>query len=70
MALSAYTKNNEDIGAGSGFSNLTVGARLRYEFKREFAPYVGVEWGKNFGNTSDYAQLDEVYATAGLRFWF
>ncbi|MDA3908257.1 MAG: copper resistance protein B [Sulfurimonas sp.] len=70
VALSAYTQNNENMAIGSGLSNLKVGARLRYEFIREFAPYVGVEWSKNFGNTDDYSALDEVYATVGLRFWF
>lgn len=70
IALTAYTKDNEDIELGSGVSNLTLGARLRYEFIREFAPYIGVEWGKNFGNTSDYAPLDESYVTVGLSFWF
>ncbi|EQB34304.1 hypothetical protein M947_11445 [Sulfurimonas hongkongensis] len=70
IALSAYTKNNEDMAIGSGLSNLKLGARLRYEFVREFAPYVGVEWSKNFSNTDDYSALDEVYATVGLRFWF
>ena len=70
VALSAYTKDNVNIGIGSGLSNLKLGARLRYEFIREFAPYIGVEWSKNFGNTDDYSPLDEVYATTGLRFWF
>lgn len=70
VAISAYTKDDLKMGLGKGISNLTVGARLRYEVAREFAPYVGVEWSKNFGNTDEYAPLDEVYATAGLRFWF
>ena len=70
IGVAAYSKDNLEMGIGSGFSNLTLGARLRYEFVREFAPYVGVEWSKNFANTNDFAPLDEVYATAGLRFWF
>ncbi|MCF6339873.1 MAG: copper resistance protein B [Sulfurimonas sp.] len=70
IALSAYSKDNIEMNLGKGFSNLTLGARLRYECKREFAPYLGVEWSKNFGNTNSYAPLDEVYATIGLRFWF
>jgi copper resistance protein B len=68
--IAAYTKNDETIGMGSGFSNLTLGARLRYEFKREFAPYIGIEWSKNFGNTDEYNSIDETYVTVGLRFWF
>ncbi|MCF6309217.1 MAG: copper resistance protein B [Sulfurimonas sp.] len=70
VALAAYTKDNLKMGIGSGISNLTLGARLRYEFKREFAPYIGLEWSKNLGTTNDYTALDEVYATVGFRFWF
>ena len=62
IQLSAYTKDNEEMGIGSGFSNITIGTRLRYEITREFAPYIGVEWNKNLGNTNDISSLDEVYA--------
>ena len=70
IQLSAYTKDNEEMGIGSGFSNITIGTRLRYEITREFAPYIGVEWNKNLGNTNDISSLDEVYAVVGMRFWF
>lgn len=70
VGVSAYSKNNEEMGIGSGFSNVTLGTRLRYEFTREFAPYVGVEWSKNLGNTDDFSSLNEVYFTAGIRFQF
>ena len=70
MELSAYTKDDIEMEIGSGFSNLTLGVNLRYEFLREFAPYVGLEWSKNFGNTDEFSPLNETYATAGLRFWF
>ncbi|MDQ7060999.1 MAG: copper resistance protein B [Sulfurimonas sp.] len=69
-AISAYTKDDLKMGLGKGISNITLGARLRYEVVREFAPYLGVEWSKNYGNTNDFAALDEVYATVGVRFWF
>ena len=70
IALSAYTQDIPEMGIGSGLSNINVGVRLRYEFIREFAPYVGVEWSKNFGNTEDLVELNETYAVGGLRFWF
>jgi len=70
VGVTAYTKDTLDVGIGSGLSNLTLGIRLRYEIKREFAPYIGVEWSKNFGNTEKISHLDETYAVAGLRFWF
>ena len=65
-----YTKDNEKMGIGKGLSNITAGLRLRYEIKREFAPYVGFEWSKNFGSTDDFSPLDEGYVVAGFRAWF
>ena len=37
-----YGKNDEELGIGSGLSDLNTGLRLRYEIRREFAPYIGV----------------------------
>ena len=70
IAVSAYSKDNIEMGTGNGLSNLTLAARLRYEFVREFAPYVGVEWSKNFANTDTFVPLNEAYATVGVRMWF
>ena len=70
IALDAYSKDNLTLGLGKGLSNLTAGMRLRYEIKREFAPYVGVEWSKNFGNSADISPLNETYAVGGVRIWF
>lgn len=63
------------IGVGSGLSSFELGARLRYEIRKEFAPYVGVEWSKKTGNTGRFARLrgeddDQVNFVAGVRFWF
>ena len=50
-------------GISSGFYHVTLGARLRYEIAREFAPYVGVEYA-----TGD--EPDRVALLLGLRTWF
>ena len=68
-------KDDELNGIGKGLSDLSAGIRLRYEFSRQFAPYVGVQWTKKFGNSADFARAreEEVSSTsvvAGLRFWF
>ena len=60
---------------GSGLSNVELGARLRYEFARQFAPYVGVSYYRKLGDTARYARAggEDVHATsfvAGVRFWF
>ena len=70
-----YGKSDAARGVGSGLSHTSVALRLRYEIRREFAPYVGIEWGRQFGVTADYAraageETKETRLVAGLRFWF
>lgn len=65
----------EEFGIGSGFTDVELGLRLRYEIKREFAPYVGVSWKSKLGNTADIARaegedVDDFAVVAGLRVWF
>ncbi|WP_249138316.1 copper resistance protein B [Phenylobacterium montanum] len=60
---------------GSGLSNAELGLRLRYEIRREFAPYVGVSWDRKVGRTASYFRaVGEAPAGAafvvGLRGWF
>ena len=62
-------------GVGAGLSKIHVGARLRYEIVREFAPYVGVEYEAATGRTADFIRADGgdpdgVAVLLGLRFWF
>ncbi len=65
-----YSKDDASLQIGSGLSNIEAGLRLRYEIKREFAPYVGVTWEKTFGNTRDYTPINETNFLVGVRFWF
>ena len=73
--ITGYGKDDEFNGVGQGLSSSAFGVRLRYEFSRQFAPYVGVERTKMFGNTADFARSageasSETRYVAGLRFWF
>jgi copper resistance protein B len=65
-----YTKDDTKMGLGSGLSSIEAGLRLRYEFVREFAPYVGVTWERTFGNTHNYTPVNETNLVVGVRFWF
>ena len=70
-----YGKSDTARDIGKGFSDLTAGIRVRYEFSRQFAPYVGVEWANRFGETADLARAvgEPTRSTrfvAGVRFWF
>jgi copper resistance protein B len=51
--LNAYGKDDPQRHIGAGFSELQLGLRLRYEIRREFAPYVGVAWLRSLGKTAD-----------------
>jgi copper resistance protein B len=70
-----YGKNDPQRGIGSGLSNSEAGLRLRYEIRREFAPYVGVTWTRTYGKTADYAAAEgedrsETRLVLGVRMWF
>lgn len=75
VEFSLYGDNDQVNGIGKGLSDAAVGVRLRYEFSRQFAPYIGVEWAGKFGQTADYARASgeperDTSFVAGLRFWF
>ncbi|AMR78380.1 copper resistance protein CopB [Cupriavidus nantongensis] len=70
-----YGKNDPEVGVGSGLSSGAVGLRLRYEFSRQFAPYIGIERYQTFGNTADMVRTaggrsGETRFVAGVRMWF
>lgn len=69
------TKSDRQFGVGSGLSDTELGVRLRYELKREFAPYVGVTWKQSYGQTKrlERAESNEtslVSVVVGVRAWF
>lgn len=75
VELAAYGKSDPANEIGKGLSSVSAGLRLRYEFTRQFAPYVGVEWAGRFGETADIARADgrptrDTRVVAGVRFWF
>lgn len=70
-----YGKSDPSRGIGSGLSDASFGLRLRHELRREFAPYVGVNWTSLFGQTADLARAAGEPVTrrqlvVGVRSWF
>lgn len=64
-----------DYGLGAGFNDLSLELRLRYEFAREFAPYVGVRYTTLLGETADITRengdsVDDVQFVIGFRIAF
>ncbi len=73
LEMSAQDVSDRNIGAG--FTNLDLGLRLRYEFVREVAPYIGVEWQKSLGETGNMIEAtggddDNTVFVLGIRAWF
>ncbi len=65
----------EEYNIGSGITGFETGLRLRYEFSRKFAPYVGVSWEQSIGEThnmrkADGEQTNNTALLTGLKFWF
>ncbi len=63
------------LGVGAGLDQIEIGARLRYEFRREFAPYIGIEQSWRTGHGADFARArgedpSTTSLVAGIRFWF
>ena len=75
LEMDLYGKRDLERGVGSGLSSIETGLRLRYEIRRELAPYVGVTWERKMFGTADLArQIGEDAGRArvafGLRTWF
>ena len=70
-----HGQNDARRGIGSGLSTIEAGFRLRYEFHRQFAPYIGLTHARAFGRTADFRReagesRGETQLVAGLRLWF
>jgi copper resistance protein B len=52
------------LAVGAGLAAFEAGARLRYEFKREAAPYIGLSWQHVAGEPG------RLSFVAGLRLWY
>ncbi|MEN7341318.1 MAG: copper resistance protein B [Pseudomonadota bacterium] len=75
VEINAALSDDNDIGVSSGLSSVDAGLRLRYEFKRTLAPYVGIEWNRRYGAAAEAIEADngdpsELSFVAGLRFWY
>jgi len=75
IEVNLYGKNDPEARVGSGLSDSEIGLRLRYEIRREFAPYIGIVKTNKFGKTADYARLagnvsDDAQFVIGIRAWF
>jgi copper resistance protein B len=74
IEVNAAVQSVPEFAIAEGINDLQLDLRLQYEFKREFAPYVGVSWVRKFGKTADIASLSQTdrssaVLVAGIRCW-
>ena len=75
LETEAALQRVERFGVGSGLNDLELALLLRYEIRREFAPYVGISWKKSFGDTARFLRREgedpsQFRLLAGVRAWF
>lgn len=68
-------QGDDRFGTGSGVTETDIGLRLRYEIRREIAPYIGVSWQRSYGETARISRqegeaTDTVALALGLRLWW
>ena len=68
-------QRDEAFGVERGLGDAEIGVRLRYEVRREFAPYLGVSYRRSFGATRERVLREggapnEVQFAVGVRTWF
>jgi len=75
VEVNLYGKSNTERGIGAGLSSADIELRMRYEFRRELAPYIGVTWNHLFGETRNLAEAaggtaSRIRFVGGLRLWY
>lgn len=75
VELTFAAQDVPESNVGSGFSSGEIGLRLRYDVRREFSPYIGINFEKRFGQTADLVrasgvEAEETSVVVGLRAWF
>lgn len=74
LETSVALQDVPEFGVGSGFNDIELGMRVRYEILRSFAPYVGFSWARRLGGTAGLAHASgepvrELSPVAGIRAW-
>lgn len=75
IEMNFYSDADPQRSVSSGLANLEAGLRLRYEIRRELAPYIGIEWAGVFGSEAENLRLqghqpEETRFVTGVHFWF
>lgn len=75
LEVNVNGQDDERRDVGSGLSTAEAGLRLRYEIRREIAPYIGINWERALGDTGDIVRAhgearQDTALVAGIRMWY
>jgi copper resistance protein B len=75
IEINLYGRDDPELGIGSGLADIEAGLRLRYEIRRQLAPYLGIHWEKLYGETADFAaaageDTADSEFVLGIKAWF
>lgn len=75
LEINAAASDTPEYGRAAGLTDLETGLRLRYEIRREFAPYIGIRHERSLGATRGLqrAEGEDTESTAlvlGIRAWY
>jgi copper resistance protein B len=80
LELNAYSRADRARQQGAGLPDIDAGLRLRYEIRRELAPYLGLAWTHRAGEAGGddageghgvgSGEADQLQWLIGVRFWF
>lgn len=75
VEAAAAVQEVPEWGVGAGLNDVDLGMRLRVEIRRKFAPYVGLGWTRQVGQTADFARTlgeptSALKMVAGVRMWY
>lgn len=74
VTLNAAGRSAPEFELASGLTDGAVTTRVRYEFRRELAPYLGISWVRQAGGTARLARqagepVNDGVVLIGLRVW-
>ncbi|EGG93738.1 Copper resistance protein B [gamma proteobacterium IMCC1989] len=75
VELNFFGQTDLETETGSGLASSEIGLRLAYEIRREFAPYIGVNWEAKHGETKrlaiqDGKNTEDTQFVVGFKAWF
>lgn len=75
LKLNVAGQSVPEFNIGSGLTDIELGTRIRYEIRREVAPYIGLSWSRAAGSTAGLIRRaggspnGGLAAVVGARLW-